>query len=281
QAGGHGEMGEEGETQENLVAKFQILAAEGDLLAQRGAWGPAVEAYSRALIIRPADKHCLVSRSRCHIHAGNGIPALADAEEALKHDADFFKGIYQKAEALYAIGDFETALVFYHRGNRLRPELDEFRTGIQKAREAIENGIGNPKETRIQVPQKLRKQLAAAAAVEAEAAADPSTRKAGGARGAETGRKGIAFASQSSSQEQKQSLNPSLESKLLGELYEDKMYLEELLSDKDFIECPDDQVISLVTDGIRYLQSRIDFWRQQNPLYSRPKEKRIKPRMER
>ena len=42
------------------------------------------------------------------------------------------QGLYQKAEALYAMGDFEFALVFYHRGHKLRPELEEFRLGIQK-----------------------------------------------------------------------------------------------------------------------------------------------------
>ncbi|KAJ3167003.1 Tetratricopeptide repeat protein 25 [Geranomyces variabilis] len=288
------------EAPENLVAKFQILAAEGDLLAQRGSWAAAIEAYTRALAIRPADKHCLVSRSRCHINSGNGVPALRDAELSLKEDPEFFKGVYQKAEALYAIGDFETALVFYHRGNRLRPELDEFRTGIQKAREAIENGIGNPKDTRITVPQNLRRQLAAAAAVEQEAASDPSTRKAnagkdgdvrttgrmafavsgpgaGGGGGAGGDSKSIASAPTATAG----FLTPALESKLLGELYEDKMYLEELLSDRDFTECPDEQVMSLVADGIRYLGTRIDFWRQQNPIYARPKERRIRPRMER
>ncbi|KAJ3022730.1 Tetratricopeptide repeat protein 25 [Thoreauomyces humboldtii] len=273
------------EAPENLVAKFQILAAEGDLLAQRGAWSSAIDAYTRALAIRPADKHCLVSRSRCHINAGNGRPALQDAELSLKEDPEFFKGVYQKAEALYAIGDFETALVFYHRGNRLRPELDEFRTGIQKAREAIENGIGNPRDTRILVPQNLRKQLAAAAAVEAEAASDPSTRKANAKDGDVHGAR-MAFAQTPQSHQQDprssggSSLAPALESKLLGELYEDKMYLEELLSDRDFTDCPDEQVLNLVTDGIRYLQTRIDFWRQQNPIYARPKEKHIKPRMD-
>ncbi|KAI9003179.1 hypothetical protein BC832DRAFT_516845, partial [Gaertneriomyces semiglobifer] len=265
---------------ENLVAKFQILAAEGDILAQRGAWDPAIDAYTRALAIRPTDKHCLVSRSRCHIHAGHGKLALEDAEESLKEDKNFFKGIYQKAEALYAIGDFETALVFYHRGNRLRPELDEFRTGIQKAREAIENGIGNPKETKITVPHNLRKQLAAVAAMEAEAASDPSMRKAAAAaREAQGSPKGIAFAQKG--QETPMTLNPALESKLLGELYDDKLYLEGLLADRDFMNYPDDEVISLVSDGIRYLEARVDFWRQQNPLYARPKEKKIKPRMER
>lgn len=41
------------------------------------------------------------------------------------------------------MGDFEYALVHYHRGHKLRPELNEFRLGIQKAKEAIDNSIGS------------------------------------------------------------------------------------------------------------------------------------------
>lgn len=54
-----------------------------------------------------------------------------------------FQGLYQKAETLYTMGDFEFALVFYHRGYRLRPELQKFRQGIQKSQEAIVNCIGS------------------------------------------------------------------------------------------------------------------------------------------
>lgn len=51
--------------------------------------------------------------------------------------------MYQKAEALYYMGEFEFALVFYHRGRKLRPQIQEFRLGIQKAQEAIENSVGS------------------------------------------------------------------------------------------------------------------------------------------
>jgi hypothetical protein len=53
------------------------------------------------------------------------------------------QALCMKAEALYQKGDFEAALVFYHRGNKLRPELQEFRLGIQKCQEAINNSIGS------------------------------------------------------------------------------------------------------------------------------------------
>lgn len=55
----------------------------------------------------------------------------------------FCQGLFQKAEALYVLGDFETALVFFHRGHKARPELQEFRLGIQKCQEAINNSIGS------------------------------------------------------------------------------------------------------------------------------------------
>lgn len=41
------------------------------------------------------------------------------------------------------MGDFEYALVYYHRGSKLRPDLNEFTLGIHKAQEAINNSIGS------------------------------------------------------------------------------------------------------------------------------------------
>ena len=54
-----------------------------------------------------------------------------------------YQGLYQKAEALYAKGEFEQSLMFYHRGYKLRPELQDFRRGIQKSQEAIDNAVGS------------------------------------------------------------------------------------------------------------------------------------------
>lgn len=146
--------GEESEV-EGPVSSFQTHSAEGDILAKQGDYRKAIDAYTKALRQRPNDKNCLVSRGKCHLLLGNHDCSLQDAEAALKEDNLFFKGIYQKAEALYAKGDFEMALVFFHRGNNLRPELDEFRLGIQKAREAIDNSIGSTTKFNFR-PKKLQ-----------------------------------------------------------------------------------------------------------------------------
>merc|ERR1712156_1054743 len=86
---------------------------------------------------------------------GNSEPALNDAESALADNDEENKGkdiraLCMKAEALYQKGDFESALVYYHRGNKLRPELQEFRLGIQKCQEAIDNSIGSPNSVKLE-----------------------------------------------------------------------------------------------------------------------------------
>jgi len=40
------------------------------------------------------------------------------------------------------MGEFELALVFYHRGKKLRGDVKEFQMGINKAQEAIDNCVG-------------------------------------------------------------------------------------------------------------------------------------------
>ena len=96
----------------------------------------------QALDFQPDDRACLVSRSHCYLQLGNTTAALKDVEESLIEDKNYLKGLFQKAEVLYAMGDFEFALMFYHRGNKIRPQMQEFLLGIQKAQEAINNSIG-------------------------------------------------------------------------------------------------------------------------------------------
>ena len=93
-----------------------------------------------------------MSRSKCYLHLGNTALALKDSEDSLKENEKYHKGLYQKAEVLYAMGNFENALVFYHRGHKIRPELYEFTLGIQKAQEAIINSIGSKSSIRYCVP---------------------------------------------------------------------------------------------------------------------------------
>ncbi|RKO99918.1 hypothetical protein CXG81DRAFT_27344 [Caulochytrium protostelioides] len=250
-----------GESAQNSVVTFQTLAAEGDIMTQRGNYAEAITAYTKALQMKPEDKHCLVARARCYIAAGQAAEALEDANTALRLDPTFFRGVLQKAEALYAQGDFELALMFYHRGTALRPELAAFRIGIQKAREAIENSIGNPNR-RIRVPEKLRRNwqqitLASGNEMARNATGGHGNGHGNAARNGARGADKFPVVNVPIGQ-----LNPAYESKLLGEMYEDKLFLKSLLEDGSGMT---DDLNQLVQNGLSYLDSRVQFWRQQNP----------------
>lgn len=84
---------------------------------------------------------------------------LGDAESALKDaeltwDPDnkndrYIQGLYQYAEALFQLGEFEKSLIAFHRGHRIRKDQDGFRIGIQKCQEAIKRAIGDKSATNI------------------------------------------------------------------------------------------------------------------------------------
>ncbi|GLV39201.1 uncharacterized protein CBL_06251 [Carabus blaptoides fortunei] len=98
--------------------------------------------HRQALELNPLEKNALVSRSQCYILMGRPDLALKDAEAALAIEKTFTRAIYQKAEALYYLGEFEHSLMYYHRGLRIRPDLEGFKLGVHKAQKAIENAIG-------------------------------------------------------------------------------------------------------------------------------------------
>ncbi|NXN18191.1 TTC25 protein, partial [Indicator maculatus] len=239
---------------------FPSFMTEGTLLARRNEHSKALACFNNALKLRPADKHCLVNRSKCYLRLGNTENALKDAEASLQSDKTFSKGLYQKAEALYTMGDFEFALVFYHRGHRLRPDLQKFSLGIEKAQEAIVNCIGSPSSVRLQCTEELC--FVSRQAESKKANQKPQIKLS---------------KDQKWAKKQKPVRNPRAERQLLGELYADKTYLEELLKDKDLMESSTRQgvkVAELVQGGISYLEARSEFWQQQKPIYARLRERR-------
>ncbi|XP_021361943.1 tetratricopeptide repeat protein 25-like [Mizuhopecten yessoensis] len=253
----------DGDESEGPKGTFEIYKAEADTLYKQGEYRKSIESYTTALELQPNEKNTLVARSKCHLQLGDTASALLDAETSLSDDKTFHKGVYQKAQALYYQGDFEMALVFYHRGHKLRPELQEFRLGIQKAQEAIDNSVGSPDKVQLTTEGDLtffQKQD------------EKRLPKRGG--GYSMGRS----LAQAPIRRRKFDLNRSPGNEktikqLLGELYGDRQYLERLLKETDPNTNMGKTISNLVEEGLMYLDTRTDFWRQQKPMYARRHEK--------
>ncbi|XP_051496179.1 outer dynein arm-docking complex subunit 4 isoform X1 [Apus apus] len=241
---------------------FPGLMAEAAQLCRLGEYGKALTCYNNALKLRAGDKNCLAARSNCHLKLGDTENALKDAEASLTTDKTFSKGIYQKAEVLYAMGDFEFALVYYHRGRRLRPDLEKFRLGIEKSQAAIVNCVGSPTSVKLKMNEDVCFISRQAESKEANQKFQIRLTK-----------------DQKRAKKQEPVRNPKIERQLLGELYADKVYLEKLLQDKDLMESRTEKgikIADLVLSGIAYLKGRSEFWQQQNPIYARERERKLR-----
>eukprot|EP00105_Crassostrea_gigas_P014181 XP_011430756.1 PREDICTED: tetratricopeptide repeat protein 25 isoform X8 [Crassostrea gigas] len=260
-----------GSENQELVGTFETLRDEGEHFVHVKLWQKAIDSFTRAIEMSPEEKKCFVTRSKCWLQLGNAENALTDAEEALRLDKEYIPGLYQKAEAMYQLGDFETALVFFHRGHKLRPELQEFRLGIQKAQEAINNSIGKPDSVKLTAEGDLtyfykQEEDEKAKAKKAKA------KKTGGTYGKPGAKKEAA----KERQKPQASGDQKTIKQLLGELYGDKDFLEKLLSEDSMTSDnnpTNKDIREKIYDGLEYLHSRADFWRQQKPMYARKRDK--------
>ncbi|KAL7378138.1 hypothetical protein ABVT39_009166 [Epinephelus coioides] len=238
---------------------FSTLMADGYWLYIKGEYKKAVSSYTAALTLKPDDKNCFVGRSKCYLKMGQSENALKDAEASLKEDKSFFEGLYQKAEALYYMGEFEFALVFYHRGQKLRPQIQEFRLGIQKAQEAIENSVGSPSSIKLEIKGDLSFLKKDEERAQPIAAIQHLTKE-------------------KKQQTQKTPKSEKTTKQLLGEFYSDKKYLESLLKDKDLVKGKTkggERLQDVIQDCLTYLDTCTEFWNQEKPICAQEKEQKL------
>jgi len=154
---------------------------------------------------------------------------------------------------------------------KLRPEIQEFRLGVQKSQEAIDNSIGEKAGIRLEKRGDLsffieeqkpdasrRREQELLTSSKTSQRGDKKKRRAAG----------------------NQSMDSRTVKQLLGELYADKEYLEKLLVETEGSSKSKtkDEVIELTTVCLDYLDTRTEFWSQQQPTYSRDRDRRLQSR---
>ncbi|XP_044752383.1 outer dynein arm-docking complex subunit 4 [Coccinella septempunctata] len=224
-------------------AEPSTFLAWGNYEMGKGDLKIALDFITKALELNPTEKNALVARSKCYILLGQPAKALDDAEMALNIDKNFLKAIYQKAESLYYLGNFEYSLMYFHRGLHIRPDHEQFKLGVHKSQKAIENAIGGPSLF--------------GTGRESKQTSEQPTNRSGTSNS--TSSKRVTPISRARS---------SKGSRLLRELGADKDYLDNLLMNPN-IKCKfkedDDTIMKNVQETVDYLNARQEFWRQQLP----------------
>ncbi|XP_055372674.1 outer dynein arm-docking complex subunit 4 [Condylostylus longicornis] len=234
------------EAMDEIESQVKLLCDQANNQMKVREYEKALTRYDQALDLNPNDANALVARSKCYLLLGEPAKALEDAETALSVDKTNIRAIYQKAEALYYLGQFEQSLMFFHCGLRARPELTIFRLGVQKTQEAIENTIGVVKKG---VLTKSKQQKKNSNSTKQTPVETPKSTKT-------TAR------SKKNVDHEKRNAR-----KLLGELCVDKEYLENLLKHPDLkrADTNTESISTFAREAVDFLNKRQEFWRQQRP----------------
>lgn len=193
-------------------------------------------------------------------------------------DKTNIRAIYQKAESLYFLGQFEHSLMFFHRGLKLRPELNSFRLGVQKSQEAIEKTIGGfpkkspkPSSAKPESASKVDTPSKAESGSKPESASKPESGKSDKQSTARSTQPKVRPRTAKGSAEKREAR------KLLGELCVDKEYLENLLKHPDLKRADNgsENISALARDAVQFLNNRQEFWRQQRPCTAAPQKTKI------
>ncbi|KAG1665914.1 Tetratricopeptide repeat protein 25 [Nymphon striatum] len=209
-----------------------IMLLQGEKEMQKNNPQSAIVFFNKALTIQPESIRGLLARSKCSLILSDYHSAKDDAEAALQRDENSFIALYQKAEALYGIGEFEFSLVFYHRANRFRPGTEKYRVGIQKAEEAITKLTGFKSAIDLERVEKHLDNLED-------------------------------FQELKTSTKAKKRVVKSL----LGSLYSDQVYLKNLA--KTMGQANDNSIIcEHAKEALMYLKQRKEFWLKQKAIKS-------------
>ena len=96
-----------------------------------------VNMLEEARELKQVSEHGLLSRSYCHFQVGDLNRAMTDVNTILSKDPDFDRALLLKAEILYASGKFETALIYFSKVIKSRPNMHGAKEGVRKTMRAI------------------------------------------------------------------------------------------------------------------------------------------------
>lgn len=246
---------------------FTSYMDEGFIHFRGGHYRKALFCYDRALDMKPGNKSALVARSQCHLKLGDAASALQDAQASFSETGVYIRGLFQFAEALFNLGQFEQALIQYHRGFRARRDKEEFRIGINKSQDAIRRAIGDRQATQIEDLDKILpkiEEMQAAAMGNLEHCCVLASENEGDLKRKQLSNKGKRGLSKARAR--------WVDREVLGVLQQDKDYLTKFLKRPDIVgdqQSGSEVLRDNAREALNYLEIREQFWRQQNPMYAR------------
>ncbi|KAL4228854.1 hypothetical protein ACF0H5_011894 [Mactra antiquata] len=274
----------------------EISRKDGDEQLEKQKFSKALRSYNEALRQVPDDIKSLVGRSKCYSKLRKIRRAMDDVDMALHLDAMNKEGLLQKGNVLDQLGNYEMALVYFNRGAKRYPKSLEFKDAIEKAeKHSVKKGrrmklttagditfftashkLPPPKQFqwKTKPKEKISKSMVPSANFRSRLV-HPLTN---------FHKKPAVLLSESRATSMNSLLAGSLESlayedklieettekSILGEMFDDKQYLEFLLGHEHFknkkTPLGKGEVADTAATGLQFLSERTQFWDSLGPL---------------
>ena len=264
---------------ERQQLSFKALVAEGRTLYNQHEYQRAIDTFTSIIDSNKyEDNSILIDRANCYIKVGSPDLALEDVNKVLAQQSENIQAILTKAEAYFSMGEFEFALVFFQRGLSIRSQLQAFKDGAIKSKNAILDAING--NEMFQLNPNFATSRPRKALLEVTERSVPQGED-------EEEQKRIAALLPEKVAPLKTTANSS---KFLSELALDYEYLTELKAEvelniqqaqategEDQGATEDEQVAVLVDNALKYLGQRGAFWSQQGQKENETSKERSTP----
>ncbi|XP_021376018.1 tetratricopeptide repeat protein 25-like isoform X2 [Mizuhopecten yessoensis] len=275
-----------GKAQERKQYMLEMYRGEGDKFMGEAEYENAMDSYSSALKLVPDNTETFVARSRCNQLLGRNRKAMLDVDSALALDPTCLEALYQKAELQFSERNYESALVYYGKGYRQRPDLRKFQEGVDKSSEALNSGrrrnitqagdlsmlLNNSKNRKD--PIRRRNNITKLSPIANSSERDAPTptfpqRQQNPLVRMEQGRGSNEHLNQPSPTPPKvtddQDVTEKRIKEVLGKMYSDKKYLEKLMEQADVPRGSVD-LTNMAETGLNFLYDRVLYWVRQGRI---------------
>lgn len=152
--------GQEGSAEAKRMEAQELKKAGNDAFA-RGDWKTAVDHFTGAIRLDPADQVFYSNRSGAYANLARYQEALQDAKKCVELKPDWWKAWSRKGHAEYHLNDFGASEQSYEEGIRLNPQEKSLTEGRDKARAAQRGtSLGDmQKLSTAEIAQRLRQGL--------------------------------------------------------------------------------------------------------------------------
>ncbi|KAJ3120994.1 Tetratricopeptide repeat protein 25 [Nowakowskiella sp. JEL0407] len=232
----------------------------------------------------PIQTQSLTIRAKCYITTGSPTNALTDIRKAIKMSPTDQKIMKVYAESLYLSGEFEDALVYFYRAARGSGvssktgttttagigEGVECVSGIHKCESAIREAVDKFNSDKVRV---WRDNLVKSSEGNQEDTVDIvrnrrntmviMNNELGKFRNEKNAGSGKDGKIERKRERRKKVSDENMAKELLEELYEDRVYLAELL--KEFSTSNSSEIKEAIKEGNSFIESRLQFWFARHP----------------